>query len=326
MAGPSDWHLEDDTPHSPEPIANWTESYAFWAWDFSQELSVFFHFQRHVDEPSIWRALCCIMVEDTVYVTHSYGDQKDLEGPGHSGINAVCQSPRREWLLSVTGAMHVRQVAQLDRGALTDGPAIPINLKLSLRCETPPWVVRHGDQQNELASVQSAHYEQTGTIVGTISLGQLVFHLNCPGANDHSHGARDFAALPAEAYYFICVLPNGRALTVTGSDATSSGYLLDGDGIIRPIKKVSGMPASAAAGAGKRYSFIVETDERVVNVDFETTRRRLPLTMVPPSFEHVGLVEGEATPRYYYEWTCQVWLDGEAGVGSWEPVTNRLAK
>src|SRR5271154_2545693 len=89
----SDVPSKEDLPHDPQPVAHWSESYAFWAWDHQNDLTVYGHFQRHPEKPIIWRGYCTVMKGDQVYVLHSYGRQRSPFGPGFEAGHMIIEQP-----------------------------------------------------------------------------------------------------------------------------------------------------------------------------------------------------------------------------------------
>ena len=310
----------EDRPASEiPPIALWSESYAFWSWDDANDLTIYAHFQRHPEKPTLWRAYACVARTDGVYAFHSYGVAPSPDHAGFAGCAITVERPHKVWRLRVAGAARRQTHEELRRAAITDGPAIPLFIDAELRLATPVWSLPHGSK--DATAVMPTHYEQTGTIEGTLTLGGERFAMRCPGANDHSRGVRDTSTLKDGGFFFNGVFPGGRSLTAikmgAGADAGQLGYVCRGDGKIRQATHVVA-PEAAWPEPNDRGKFTLEAEGRPETVNFEVTRRRVLLTMVPPNYEHVGLAEGERTKLYYCDWTCRLEWDGEVGWGSWE--------
>jgi len=307
----------EDLPHDAPAIPQWSESYAFWAWDHAQDMTVYAHFQRHPDKPAIWRGYCAVIKGDQVYALHSYGRQRSPFGPGFESCHMICEEPHRLWRLRADGAGQQRSVDQLFQRAIDDGPAVPLSVDLQLSCRTPVWGLRHGTAGVE--TIMPAHYEQKGRIIGTVEIGDVRYPLNCLGANDHSHGVRNLASLAEGSMFFNGAFPSGRSFTgIQMGPGKHVGYIYPGEGQIRQASRV--VAPTSGWQAGDKGKLIVEADTLTAEIHYEITRRRLPLTMVAPNFEHVGLVHGDQTPLSYYELSCKLEWDGESGAGSWEPA------
>jgi hypothetical protein len=309
----------EDWPAAPQPIKFWSESYAFWAWDEANELTLYAHFQRHPDKPAIWRGYATVLRPDEVYAFHSYGDQRSRFGPGFESCSITVERPHELWRLRVASAAARQTQAEHEVRCITDGPAVPILIDVQLSLKTPVWSLPHGSKEAE--SVMPAHYEQTGIVTGVVELGDRRFIINCPGANDHSRGVRDTSQLKTGGFFFNAVFPDGRSLTAIkmAADTTAGdlGYVCNGDGRIRQVDRVVA-PKDGWPMVGKKTSFTVEAEDIVAVIEVEPSVRRVMLTMIPPNYEHVGLIEGYRTPLYYCDWTCRMSWDGQPGWGSWE--------
>jgi hypothetical protein len=310
----------DDWPAVDLPAEKyWSESYAFWAWDERNDMTIYAHFQRHPDKPSIWRAYATVMRENGVYACHSYGAQHSPFGPGFAGCSIAIERPHGLWRLQVDGAAQFQTYAQHESSCITDGPATPIRIDVLLSLISPPWDLPHGSA--DASKIMPMHREQTGHVSGTLELGKERFIVDCPGANDHSRGVRDTSNLKDGGFYFNAVFPSGKSLTAIkmGFEVSSGqlGYLANGDGSVLQATRIVA-PDARWPEVGQAGRFIVEAAGETANATFEPTVRRVLLTMIPPSYEHIGLKNGCATDLYYCDHTCRVMLGGEEGWGSWE--------
>jgi hypothetical protein len=318
----SDVAPSEDLPHEPQAMAHWSESYAFWAWDKRNSLTIYGHFQRHPDKPIIWRGYCTVMRGDQIYAIHTYGRQRSPFGPGFESVHVTIEEPHHLWRFRAEGAGQQRSCASLFKSAINDGPAVPLKVDVQLTCRTPVWALKHGTPGTE--AIMPAHYEQTGKVIGFVEIGDKRYEVDCLGANDHSHGPRNTQTLYNGSGFFNAAFPSGRSLTAIQMSPTAhTGYINCGDGEIRTVTRVV-MPKSGWE-PGETGSFTAETDDRSVEVSYEITPRRVALTMVPPNYEHIGLIEGPATRLVYCDLTCNVQWDGEHGSGSWEPCWNNDA-
>jgi hypothetical protein len=320
MAGAEIVAPSEDWPADPSPVKLWSESYAFWAWDDVNELTLYAHFQRHPEKPEIWRGYMTVLFADEVYSFHSYGARRTRFGPGFESCSITIERPHELWRVRVEAAAVRQTYAEHESRCITDGPGVPLLIDVQLSLKTPVWSLTHS-ADSDAAQVMPAHYEQTGVVTGVVELGDRRFVVNCLGANDHSRGVRDTSELKDGGFFFNAVFPSGRSLTgiKMGADAaaTQLGYICNGDGRIRQAHRVS-PPQDAWPALGKRGSFTVEAEDVVAAIEFEPTPRRVLLSMIPPNYEHVGLIDGPRTPLCYCDWTCRLSWDGEPGWGSWE--------
>ena len=171
---------QEDLPHEPQSVAYWSESYAFWAWDDLNDLTVYGHFQRHPEKPIIWRGYCTVMKGDQVYALHSYGRQRSPFGPGFEAVHIIIEEPHHLWRFRAEGAGQQRSAAALLKAAISDGPAVPLKVDLQLSLKTPVWGMKHGTPDTE--AIMPTHYEQTGKVIGTVEIGNESFQIDCLGA------------------------------------------------------------------------------------------------------------------------------------------------
>jgi hypothetical protein len=248
----------EDWPSAPQPIALWSESYAFWAWDEANDLTLYAHFQRHPDKPTLWRGYATVLRRDEVHALHSYGAQRTRFGPGFESCSITIERPHELWRVRVEGAASRQTVAEHESRCITDGPAVSILIDVQLSLKTPVWSLPHGSKEAE--SVMPAHYEQTGQVTGVVELGERRFTLNCPGANDHSRGVRDTSQLKDGGFFFNAVFPSGRSLTAikmaAGPGAGELGYICNGDGRIRQASRVEA-PKDAWPAVGRKGVFTI---------------------------------------------------------------------
>ncbi len=294
----------------------WSESYAWWSWDEANDVSLYAHFQRHPDKPSLWRASIALSRSDGVYALSTYGPQRAPDGPGFDSLHITIEKPHQRWRLRVDAGAHYRSLAAHQSGPLTGGPAAPLSIDLVMDFHSPLWSLT--PDQAKATMVSSEHYEQTGVVTGEITLGTERFSVNALGANDHSRGVRDLGTLATGGFFLPATFPGGRALCASKSsaapDAHEIGYLSLGDGHLAQSHKVS--PPKHWPTPGQRDEIVVETEAHTARLVITPTQRRVYVSITPPTFEQIGLASGADTPIYYCDWTCRVEWDGEIGYGS----------
>jgi len=63
----------------------------------------------------------------------------------------------------------------------------------------------------------------------------------------------------------------------------------------------------------------LESEFGTTTIAIKTTGQGVPLALLPPNYESIGLPEGDDQDLRYFEWRTEIEWDGEIGVGSWEP-------
>jgi hypothetical protein len=313
----------DDTVHDPRDVPHWSESYAWWTWDDQNDVGIYGHFQRHPQDVMLWRGYCAVMIADQVYIHHSYGRQlPGKQGPGFESCHIRIEEPHKRWRFRVDAAGIQRSGAELFRSAITDGPAVPMTVDVALELRSPVWSAGHPSAEAE--EIMAAHFEQKGWCTGTVKLGEKSYRIDCLGANDHSFGPRNTTKLINGSGFINCAFPSGRSLTaIVMSPEAHLGYLDFGDGKLLAATKV--VLPDISWETGSRGRLHVEAGDVTADIAIEVSNRRVAMTMVPPNFEHVGLIDGDKTALLYTDKSCRVEWDGEQGSGSWEACRNNMS-
>lgn len=306
----------DEPARSFPPIPLWSESYAWWTWDDANDLSIYAHFQRHPIKPSLWRASVALSRTEGVYGVNGFGPQFGPHGPGFDALRICVEKPHQRWRLYVDTAAHFRDMEAHQSGPMTDGPATPLSIDLVMDLHPPRWSLTADEAKATMAS--SEHYEQAGAVTGEVMLGEERFNVNALGANDHSRGVRDFAALKTGGFFLPAAFPSGRTLSASKHSgdpaAPEIGYLGFPDGEVALSNRVT--PPRHWPAPGQRDEVIIEAGQHSAKLTITPSHRRVFISIAPPTFEHIGLVQGPAAPLYYCDWSCRVEWDGEVGNGS----------
>lgn len=301
---------------------HWSESYAFWALDPNVG-KIYWHFQRHPERLELWRGYVTVTRPDgTVFASHNtVGRARSPEGPGFEGCYAVCERPFESWKVCYEGAALSAPLDDLKRSQISDGLSVPLMIDLEFTANAPAWAAH---AKTKLDITFAAHYQQAGTISGTIEIGNEKFSLDCLGYRDHSYGPRQTADLTGGCF-LACAFPTKGAIGVfqvgvPPQEVRQAGYIATPDGKIHEIQSCT-LPEIAAPSESQKGTLSIVAGEHTVALGYEIIERQaVPLSMIPANFEAIGLQRGTKTGRYYFDCLARVEWEGEIGYAAWEPA------
>ena len=157
----------------------------------------------------------------------------------------------------------------------------------------------------KLRDLKQIHYEQGGTLTGTISLDGTTYPLELRGVRDHSFGPRKWQAMQEHAWLMAC-MEDGSFINVSTVSYDflpymHSGYVARG-GVVLPVTaapRFQDIPRTNPEGMDFQYQFAVKG---------EPSRRMN--CMVDEVFEYT--MHGV---YHFYEGLARFDLDGKKGVG-----------
>jgi hypothetical protein len=191
--------LAQDTPRPVEPVALWSETYAFVAYDPKAQAGIWLHVGRYPYAPRLWRTMLCVYGPDGVrYLRKNYSSGDETDGPAAGPVGVTCVDPYRHWRLSYEGPAVRSTEAALAAGPLADGLDQLVGFDLDFACRDGAWdLASHRDLDDQ--DWGNAHFQQLGTVTGTITLPEGEIALEAYAWRDHSYGPRDMGPLRRHA-------------------------------------------------------------------------------------------------------------------------------
>jgi hypothetical protein len=228
-----------------------------------------------------------------VYLWKGFGRGAHSAGPGGAQLRFVCQESFKRWTIEFEGAAQrvPRQlVAPGARGALPDGPIIPLRLNMTAVADGPVWDLTAALSAHGMGN---AHYNQSMCITqGEIVIDDaVVTQLSGVAWRDHTRGPRELSELGS----YACIqggFPGGRRFIVLAlnhrdesKQPLRSATVSEGDDLrAARIVETTAIPENNGL-APPRYIVRLETDNGIETIEGERTT--------------TGVVVGVGAPNHF---------------------------
>lgn len=326
---PQGFQPADDMPHRrPDDALNWTESYAVWA--YMQDSYLYMHFQRHLDDTQLWGGYAMLLGEDgSILSTYQFGRQCSDLGPGYQQVRCEVEKPFEVFRVKVDSLAQPSSWATLRESQLPslNGDAIPLQIDLRYDSISPTYQPMPQDDDNVHSNAKWTHFTPC-RVEGSIIVGNQRKAVSCLGWRDHSAGARSFESM-GEGVLLTGIFPSGKsymalAVDTHKSDGVRSYFSAGGVTVDGKISYLSDMKLpdriiSLAEPDAELGTLILESEHGTSEITMRTLNQGVPLGMIPPCHETIGLPQGLSTPKFYHDWRVELEWDGEKGVGCWDP-------
>lgn len=292
--------LEDEVPVSgPLPDTEyWLENYAWHAYDATRHVGFFMHIGRWSLDPTIWRELIMVFLpEGKVVVNRSFGAGDTSRGPSGALLRFTCEQPGKLWRISYAGPARQSELATMLAGALPD--FIPDRLVIDVEWAGESPVLMYPRTNDETWG--RWHYEQTGSVSGTISLNGTEYRLEGGfGYRDHSRGPRELSHHGGSSWIHGR-FPDGTAFSVFEVWQSREG---------REYRALS--EAMLIHDSGPEYVEIIESPPRMRSLDSAVDPIRIELRK---SDGTPLVIEGEILNSVAFSLSARFeWLYGNDGV------------
>jgi hypothetical protein len=203
-----------------------------------------------------------------------YPDENEADGIACGPLRFQCREPGRAWVISYRGPMEAQ------------GGRAEIGLELEFTADSP--IVdfgAHGDSWGlagylagqkwsrawfeKLRDLSQVHYEQGGSLKGTVAVDGRRRGISLRSVRDHSFGARDWGAMQRHAW-LMAVMEDGSALNLSLVSYDFLPYMHSGyriqAGVIQPVTaapRLDMLPAGSPKGAAFDYSVRIGGAERL---------------------------------------------------------------
>jgi hypothetical protein len=150
-------------------------------------------------------------------------------------VRYACELPMRLWELRFEGAGRLFERAEHVATNRDAHETVDVHASLRFTAWHGPLSFRSGLTDG----VASRHYEQPGSVAGTIEVGGRRYPLAGQGMRDHSWGVRDWQAVPYWRWFGMIADPDNFLVlnnvgTADGGEV-AGGYLMR-DGVLAPIE------------------------------------------------------------------------------------------
>jgi hypothetical protein len=182
------WEAELPVAALPEE-PGWRENFCFDGYDRLRNIGFWIHCGRWSLDPRIWREQVLVYWPDGDYLVHrAWGVRPAEHGLSAALLDLRCEQPGRRWRLHYHGPVRRCDTAELQRGALTEGSQLLLNLDIVFTSDVPVWDMTAGMARQQWGKF---HTEQTGRLRGSLSCDGLQVQMDGLGWRDHSRGPRD---------------------------------------------------------------------------------------------------------------------------------------
>jgi hypothetical protein len=297
-----------------QDVPLWSENLCFTGWDPERGIGVFVHTGRTPIDPELWHEIVVVHLPGgRILAGKNFSRGSTADGPSGSLLRTQCLEPFRAWSIAFTGPLRSVSEDELASAALADGPQPGGRLELRFESELPVWDFgSHG-----AGDWARRHYQQLGTLAGTLLTDGLETRLEMDGWRDHSAGVRNMA--PFLRHVLVTAqFEDGRSLYAVQLEDSGSdrpfvlGRLGDGPSVT-DLQLVGLPPIDDARAPSPTYEFELGGPSRPMTVRAEMLCI-LPVTMYPPNDMVIGVSSG---PGAYVLWMGQArfTLDGVTGYG-----------
>lgn len=222
----------DEGLRPPGPEEQWSDSFYFGGGDHRRGVALYTRVGRRPNEGRVEGALG-VWLPDGRFLL-AFGRAPDGDRIAAGPVTFECRAPFELWRLSIGGRGRVYPRAE----DLALAPDTYEEVEVGGELRFAPWVDPIEFASGLTGSVASRHYEQPGSLAGTIEVGDERIPLAGAGMRDHSWGVRDWQAVPYWRWFGMVVDPDNFVMLnnvgKADGDETVGGCLMEG-GRIAPI-------------------------------------------------------------------------------------------
>ena len=217
---------------SPGPEEQWSDSFYFGGGD-GQGLVFYSRVGRRPNEGAMEGAVGFWLPDQGFLLSFARTGLADEIEAGPVGFE--CSLPLRLWEIRLEGAGRLFERAEHVATRRDDYETVSLGGSLSFTAWHEPLAFRSGLTEG----VATSHYEQPGSVAGTIEVDGRRHPLAGRGMRDHSWGVRDWQAVPYWRWFGMIADPdNFLVLNNVGTregGEVAGGYLMR-DGELAPIE------------------------------------------------------------------------------------------
>lgn len=330
--------LAGDNPFSVDPATEqfaapppgldlWSETLFFVAFDEKQEVGVWVHCGRELEDKSLWWVHTLAFLPDGVVLADRSFTR--LEN-GDGNLRVTCLEPLQRWRVTFDGAGEVTSSDELAAGPLGLGVPVPFRFALDFNGIAPVYDLHKAMTGDLDWGMGGLHHEQGLRVTGTVTAHGSTWQIDGPGLRDHSFGERDFAEFGGDSWNFVVWPNSSRVLCTFGmwkrdntEQAAVSIVMLMENGKTEITRNfdITGKTAPGGIPHDVELHFF-RADGTPVDLTGEVIHN-VTITYAEPNHNLIG---NHGDPRYAMKdpivadesivrWT---WPDGEVGIGNYE--------
>lgn len=222
----------DEGPRPPGPEEQWSDSFYFGGGDPRRGVALYARVGRRPGEGRVEGALG-VWLPDGRFLL-AFGREPDSERIAAGPIRFDCRVPFELWRIAIGGRGRV--YGRAEDIALARDRYEEVELGGELRFTA--WVDPIEFGSGLTGAVATRHYEQPGSLAGTIAVGGERLALAGAGMRDHSWGVRDWQSVPYWRWFGMVVDPDNFVMLnnvgLADGGETVGGCLMR-DGTLAPV-------------------------------------------------------------------------------------------
>lgn len=268
-------------------------------------------------DASLWHEMVQIRIPgDRTLAVKSVGRASARQGPGAAITQWRCQTPGHRWHLTIDGFGRLVDTRDLCIGPVADGPWTRVVVSLTFEGAGAPWVLSTASFEHG-PDTAGFHYEHSGYVKGTVTVGDETFPFDGTGLRDHSLGPRDFSTVHDHAW-IDCVFPSGRYFSLYrmrlagGGGGVSAGALNDGQTFAHATSVEVPLLEEDAVD---KFTIVIEADGRRHVIDAEVVSSLGTTTYLTPNHMVIGLSHAAEATQIVKDGLARFIWDGEVGFG-----------
>jgi hypothetical protein len=200
-------NLADELPCPvPKGIENWSENYAFYAYDFELRTGFMAFAGRWIKNPHLWREQLYIYLPDGTMLSHRIiGPSADPSVLSGGVMRLNCESPGERWRLNFDGAMRHDDFDTSRNEPILESRPHSVRLQAVFESNTPVSMTAPTDN----TSYGKFHYEQGHMCRATLDFQGVRMDFSGPGYRDHSRGPRQLGSFDGHIWLQL-FFPDGK--------------------------------------------------------------------------------------------------------------------
>ena len=214
----------DEGFRPPGPEEQWSDSFYFGGGDPRRGVALYTRVGRRPNEGRIEGALGAWLPDGRFLL--AFGRAPDGDRLAAGPVEYECRAPFELWRLSIDGRGRVYERAEDLALAADRYEEVQVGGELRFA----PWIGPIEFGSGLSGAVAHRHYEQPGSLAGTIVVAEERVSLAGAGMRDHSWGVRDWQAVPYWRWFGMVVDPDNFVMLnnvgLAGGGETVGGCLM----------------------------------------------------------------------------------------------------
>ena len=306
---------------------HWSENYCFDGYDPKTGVGFWLHLGRWHRNADLWREEVFLYLPDGTFCVHrAIGRRKESGGAFGPTLSLLCEKAGETWRMRFQGPARRTTPEELAGGELKDAPLDYLELDVVFDATSAVWDFGESVKDEVWAS---SHYEQTGSLRGTVTFAGETIAMDTHGFRDHSRGPRVQKSIAGHCWIHG-QFPDGTGFALFDLRMRQGKELVQGVAMAavfadnRTFKATySSLPyLTSIHNPPSSYAIRIESERGTMNLEARVLRS-LPLTVdsLNDSYYGVSVIAGVSTLVAWEQPTEFTW-NGRIGIGHTERTCN----